>query len=67
MAGAGMSRSPKVVLGLSVVLMAATMARVHLKQRQDLQRLHGGVIRNIERQNWKKRKHKSLEKTDYFD
>ncbi|XP_043429381.1 protein PET117 homolog, mitochondrial-like [Prionailurus bengalensis] len=49
-----MSRSPKVVLGLSVVLMAATVARVHLKQRQDLQRLHSGVIRDIERQNWKK-------------
>lgn len=54
MAGAGMSRSLKVVLGLSVVLMAATVAWVHLRQQQDLQRLHGGVIRDIERQNWKK-------------
>ncbi|XP_030166013.1 protein PET117 homolog, mitochondrial [Lynx canadensis] len=50
-----MSRSSQVVLGLSVVLTAATVAGVHLKQRQDRQRLHDGVIRDIERQNRKKR------------
>ncbi|XP_070311353.1 protein PET117 homolog, mitochondrial-like [Odocoileus virginianus] len=51
-----MSRCSKVVLGLSVLLTA-----VHLKQRQDRQaalqlpaRLRDGVIRDIERQNWKK-------------
>lgn len=36
-AGAGMSRSSKAVLGLSVLLTAATVAGVHLKQRQDRQ------------------------------
>lgn len=35
--GAGMSRSSKAVLGLSVLLTAATVAGVHLKQRQDRQ------------------------------
>ncbi|KAM8919618.1 protein PET117 homolog, mitochondrial [Lycaon pictus] len=49
-----MSRSSKAVLGLSVVLTAATVAGVHLKQRLDRQRLHDGVIRDIERQNRKK-------------
>lgn len=34
---AGMSRSSKVVLGLSVVLTVATVAGVHLKQRQEQQ------------------------------
>lgn len=52
--GAGMSRSSKAVLGLSVLLTAATVAGVHLKQRQDRQRLRDGVIRDIERQNQKK-------------
>lgn len=36
-AGAGMSRSSKVVLSLSVLLTAATVVGVHLKQRQDQQ------------------------------
>ncbi|KAM5218487.1 protein PET117 homolog, mitochondrial [Hipposideros larvatus] len=49
-----MSRSSKVVLGLSVVLTVATVAGVHLKQKQDQQRLRDGVIRDIERQNRKK-------------
>lgn len=52
--GAGMSRSSKLVLGLSVVLTAATVVGVHLNQRQDRQRLRDGVIRDIERQNRKK-------------
>ncbi|XP_003411451.1 protein PET117 homolog, mitochondrial [Loxodonta africana] len=49
-----MSRSSKAVLGLSVLLTAATVVGVHLKQRQDQQRLRDGVIRDIERQNRKK-------------
>ncbi|EHB18818.1 hypothetical protein GW7_00694 [Heterocephalus glaber] len=49
-----MSRASKVVLGLSVVLTAATVAGVHLRQRQDRQRLRDGVIRDLERQNRKK-------------
>ncbi|XP_005380977.1 PREDICTED: protein PET117 homolog, mitochondrial [Chinchilla lanigera] len=50
----GMSRASKVALGLSVLLTAATVAGVHLRQRQDRQRLRDGVIRDIERQNRKK-------------
>lgn len=34
---AGMSRSSKTVLGLSVVLTVATVVGVHVKQRQDQQ------------------------------
>ncbi|XP_025255965.1 protein PET117 homolog, mitochondrial [Theropithecus gelada] len=49
-----MSRSSKVVLGLSVLLTAATVAGVHVKQRWDRQRLRDGVIRDIERQIRKK-------------
>ncbi|XP_037350131.1 protein PET117 homolog, mitochondrial [Talpa occidentalis] len=49
-----MSRRSKAVLGLSVLLTTATVAGVHLKQRLDQQRLHDGVIRDIERQNRKK-------------
>ncbi|KAK2109543.1 hypothetical protein P7K49_009289, partial [Saguinus oedipus] len=36
-ASAGMSRTSKVVLGLSVLLTAATVAGVHVKQRWDQQ------------------------------
>lgn len=53
-ASAGMSRSSKVVLGLSVLLTAATVAGVHVKQQWDRQRLRDGVIRDIERQIRKK-------------
>ncbi|XP_004687207.1 PREDICTED: protein PET117 homolog, mitochondrial [Condylura cristata] len=49
-----MSRRSKAVLGLSVLLTTATVVGVHLKQRLDQQRLHDGVIRDIERQNRKK-------------
>ncbi|XP_016001610.1 protein PET117 homolog, mitochondrial [Rousettus aegyptiacus] len=49
-----MSRSSKTVLGLSVVLTVATVVGVHVKQRQDQQRLRDGVIRDIERQIRKK-------------
>ncbi|XP_007959159.2 protein PET117 homolog, mitochondrial [Chlorocebus sabaeus] len=49
-----MSRSSKVVLGLSVLLTAATVAGVHVKQQWDRQRLRDGVIRDIERQIRKK-------------
>ncbi|XP_009214861.2 protein PET117 homolog, mitochondrial [Papio anubis] len=49
-----MSRTSKVVLGLSVLLTAATVAGVHVKQQWDRQRLRDGVIRDIERQIRKK-------------
>ncbi|XP_068931572.1 protein PET117 homolog, mitochondrial isoform X2 [Petaurus breviceps papuanus] len=56
-----MSRSSKVVLGLSVVLTAGTVVGVHLRQKQDQQRLRDGVLRDIERQNRKKENVRLLE------
>ncbi|XP_038607344.1 protein PET117 homolog, mitochondrial [Tachyglossus aculeatus] len=56
-----MSRGSKAVLGLSVVLTVATVTGVHLRQRQDRQRLRNGVIRDIERQNRKKENIRLLE------
>ncbi|XP_043839244.1 protein PET117 homolog, mitochondrial isoform X2 [Dromiciops gliroides] len=56
-----MSRSSKVVLGLSVVVTVGTVAGVHLRQKQDQQRLRDGVLRDIERQNRKKENVRILE------
>ncbi|KAG5277951.1 hypothetical protein AALO_G00093200 [Alosa alosa] len=44
-----MSTASKVVLGLSVVLTISTVAGVHIKQNWDRQRLHEGVLRDLER------------------
>uniref|UniRef100_A0A4W5LJP6 PET117 cytochrome c oxidase chaperone n=1 Tax=Hucho hucho TaxID=62062 RepID=A0A4W5LJP6_9TELE len=44
-----MSTTSKVVLGVSVLLTASTVAGVHLKQNWDQERLHAGVLRDIER------------------
>ncbi|XP_030627078.1 protein PET117 homolog, mitochondrial [Chanos chanos] len=44
-----MSTSSKVVLGISVVLTVSTVAGVHIKQNWDRQRLHEGVVRDLER------------------
>ncbi|XP_012696294.1 protein PET117 homolog, mitochondrial isoform X1 [Clupea harengus] len=44
-----MSTASKVVLGLSVVLTISTVAGVHLNQNWDRQRLHEGVLRDVER------------------
>ncbi|XP_029284161.1 protein PET117 homolog, mitochondrial [Cottoperca gobio] len=44
-----MSTVSKVVLGVSVVLTLSTVAAVHLSQTWDRQRLHEGVIRDLER------------------
>ncbi|XP_027696087.1 protein PET117 homolog, mitochondrial [Vombatus ursinus] len=56
-----MSRSSKVVLGLSVVLTVGTVVGVHIRQKQDQQRLRDGVLRDIERQNRKKENVRLLE------
>ncbi|XP_020842205.1 protein PET117 homolog, mitochondrial [Phascolarctos cinereus] len=56
-----MSRSSKVVLGVSVVLTLGTVAGVHIRQKQDQQRLRDGVLRDIERQNRKKENVRLLE------
>ncbi|XP_029538194.1 protein PET117 homolog, mitochondrial [Oncorhynchus nerka] len=44
-----MSTTSKVVLGISVILTVSTVAGVHLKQNWDHERLHAGVLRDIER------------------
>ncbi|XP_029908513.1 protein PET117 homolog, mitochondrial [Myripristis murdjan] len=44
-----MSTASKVVLGVSVALTLSTVAGVHLKQTWDRQRLHEGVVRDLER------------------
>ncbi|XP_068177655.1 protein PET117 homolog, mitochondrial [Antennarius striatus] len=44
-----MSAASRVVLGVSVVLSLSTVAGVHLKQSWDRQRLHQGVVRDLER------------------
>ncbi|KAK5873300.1 hypothetical protein PBY51_018351 [Eleginops maclovinus] len=56
-----MSTASKVVLGVSVGLTLSTVAAVHLKQTWDRQRLHEGVIRDLERQERKKENLRLLE------
>ncbi|XP_037752137.1 protein PET117 homolog, mitochondrial [Chelonia mydas] len=51
--GEGMSTASKVALGISVLLSAATVAAVHIQQRRVKERLHEGVIRDLERQSRK--------------
>lgn len=56
-----MSTASKVVLGVSVVLTLSTVAGVHLKQAWDRERLHEGVLRDLERQERKKENLRLLE------
>ncbi|XP_041642217.1 protein PET117 homolog, mitochondrial [Cheilinus undulatus] len=56
-----MSTASKVVLGVSVVLTLSTVAGVHLKQTWDRERLHGGVLRDLERLERKKENLRLLE------
>lgn len=56
-----MSTTSKVVLGVSVVLTLSTVAAVHAKQTWDRQRLHEGVIRDLERLERKKENLRLLE------
>ncbi|XP_074845413.1 LOW QUALITY PROTEIN: protein PET117 homolog, mitochondrial [Carettochelys insculpta] len=51
--GRGMSTVSKVALGLSVLLSAGTVVAVHVQQRRVRERLHEGVIRDLERQSRK--------------
>ncbi|KAM4595226.1 protein PET117 homolog, mitochondrial [Fundulus diaphanus] len=44
-----MSTASKVVLTASVVLTVGTVAGVHLRQAWDRERLHEGVVRDLER------------------
>ncbi|XP_070684240.1 protein PET117 homolog, mitochondrial [Pempheris klunzingeri] len=56
-----MSTASKVVLGVSVVLTLSTVTAVHLKQTWDRQRLHEGVVRDLERLERKKENLRLLE------
>lgn len=56
-----MSTTSKVVLGVSVVGTLSIVAAVHLKQTWDRERLHEGVIRDLERLERKKENLRLLE------
>ncbi|KAL6111238.1 protein PET117 homolog, mitochondrial [Pungitius pungitius] len=56
-----MTTVSKVVLGVSVVLTISTVAAVHLNQSWDRQRLHQGVVRDLERLERKKENLRLLE------
>lgn len=56
-----MSTASKVVLGVSVVLTLSTVIGVHLKQSWDRERLHEGVLRDLERLQRKKENLRLLE------
>ncbi|XP_042281692.1 protein PET117 homolog, mitochondrial [Thunnus thynnus] len=56
-----MSAASKVVLGVSVVLTLSIVSGVHLKQTWDRQRLHEGVVRDLERLERKKENLRLLE------
>ncbi|XP_043079412.1 protein PET117 homolog, mitochondrial [Puntigrus tetrazona] len=56
-----MSKASKVVLGLSIVLTFSTVAGVHIKQNWDRQRLHDGVLRDLERVERKRENLRALE------
>ncbi|NXJ04816.1 PT117 protein, partial [Odontophorus gujanensis] len=56
-----MSRSSQVVLVVTALLSAATIAAVHVQQRKERERLHSGVLRDLERQNQKKENIRLLE------
>ncbi|XP_053275631.1 protein PET117 homolog, mitochondrial [Pleuronectes platessa] len=49
-----MSAASRLALGVSVVLTLSTVAAVHLNQAWDRQRLHEGVVRDLER--WERKK-----------
>ncbi|XP_028828385.1 protein PET117 homolog, mitochondrial [Denticeps clupeoides] len=56
-----MSRASKAALGVSVLLTACIVTGVHLRQARDRQRLRQGVVRDLERQERKREKLRSLE------
>ena len=49
-----MSTRAKVTLGTAVILAAAMISYVHLKQEWEREKLHQGVIKDMERQKLKK-------------
>ncbi|XP_057259203.1 protein PET117 homolog, mitochondrial [Pezoporus wallicus] len=56
-----MSRRSRAVLAVSVLLSAATVVAVHIQQRREQERLHRGVLQDLERQHQKKENIRLLE------
>ncbi|XP_005992980.1 protein PET117 homolog, mitochondrial [Latimeria chalumnae] len=56
-----MSAASRVVLGVSVILTVGTVVGVHIKQHLDRERLHEGVIKDLERQARKRENLRLLE------
>ncbi|XP_032849933.2 protein PET117 homolog, mitochondrial [Tyto alba] len=56
-----MSGSSRAVLAVSALLSAATVVAVHVQQRRERERLHSGVLRDLERQSQKKENIRLLE------
>lgn len=56
-----MSTASKCVLGLSVILTVGVVAGVHIKQNLDRQRLHEGVLQDLERVEKKRENLRALE------
>ncbi|NXH13292.1 PT117 protein, partial [Bucco capensis] len=51
----------RVVLAVSALLSAATVVAVHVQQRRERERLHSGVLRDLERQRQKEENIRLLE------
>ncbi|XP_061441921.1 protein PET117 homolog, mitochondrial isoform X2 [Rhineura floridana] len=56
-----MSTTSKVVLGVSVLFSGGIVAGVHIQQKRLGERLHEGVLRDLERQNRKQENLRLLE------
>ncbi|XP_049689794.1 protein PET117 homolog, mitochondrial [Accipiter gentilis] len=56
-----MSKNSRVVLAVSALLSVATVVAVHVQQRRERERLHSGVLRDLERQRQKKENIRLLE------
>ncbi|XP_025959980.1 protein PET117 homolog, mitochondrial [Dromaius novaehollandiae] len=56
-----MSRGSRVVLAISVVLSAVTVTAVHVQQQRERERLHRGVLRDLERLSQKEENIRLLE------
>ncbi|KAM8809401.1 protein PET117 homolog, mitochondrial [Eudromia elegans] len=56
-----MSRASRAALAASLLLSAATVAAVHIQQRLERERLHRGVLRDLERLSQKEENIRRLE------